>query len=87
VEDVVDPQLRKTMHRVSGGGGGGTGVSVPSNPIAPMEACRCCGRTDAKPGGGPLKKCMRCLQVKYCSAECQKKDWKKHRMECEEPEV
>jgi len=48
-----------------------------------VEACRNCGAKEAK-SGGALKKCMRCLEAKYCSAECQKKDWKKHRMECEE---
>jgi hypothetical protein len=51
--------------------------------IAKEETCRKCGRTEAM-GSGPLRRCMRCLEVKYCSAECQKKDWKKHRMECSE---
>lgn len=59
------------------------GVSVASQP--PQERCRSCGKTSAK-AGDALKKCMRCLTVKYCSAECQKKDWRKHRGECEESE-
>lgn len=45
--------------------------------------CRSCGATQGK-NGAALKKCMRCLKVQYCSVECQRKDWKKHRMECEE---
>lgn len=52
-------------------------------PAQEALQCRNCGKTEAK-NGGVLKKCMRCLKVRYCSAECQKKDWKKHRMECEE---
>lgn len=47
------------------------------------QRCRSCGAGKAK-NGATLKKCMRCLKVHYCSVECQKKDWKKHRMECEE---
>lgn len=47
------------------------------------ERCRSCGKTRAEDGGA-LKKCMRCLEVKYCSATCQKKDWKTHRGECKE---
>ena len=70
-----------------GGGGSSTvGGDVKPPPPADLtqllpEGCRCCGRAD-----GPLKKCMRCLKVKYCSAECQRKDWKKHKMECTEAE-
>ncbi|KAK5661571.1 hypothetical protein OQA88_9666 [Cercophora sp. LCS_1] len=52
----------------------------------PKERCRACGRTEGR-DKGPLKKCMRCLEVKYCSVECQKKDWKKHRGECEEADI
>ncbi|PHH85901.1 hypothetical protein CDD83_11023 [Cordyceps sp. RAO-2017] len=47
------------------------------------DRCRSCGKEKASDGGA-LKKCTKCLQVKYCSVECQKKDWKKHRIECKE---
>lgn len=70
VEDVVDPSIAESMSKL--------GLDVQGD-----ETLRCwsCGAVEAK-GGGPLKKCMRCVKVKYCSIECQKKDWKKHRMEC-----
>ena len=29
-----------------------------------------------------LKKCSRCKKVKYCSKECQVKDWKNHKKHC-----
>lgn len=71
VEDVIDPSaVRNTS---------GFGMSVQGDETL---RCRSCGNREAK-GGGALKKCMRCLKVRYCSVECQKKDWKKHRMECE----
>ncbi|KAI1087978.1 hypothetical protein F5B19DRAFT_496828 [Rostrohypoxylon terebratum] len=45
------------------------------------DRCRNCNATHTK-SGGELLKCARCKEVLYCSSECQKKDWKKHRMEC-----
>jgi hypothetical protein len=66
----------------SGGAGGGdqvtgaaTAASPPSNPVrVECAVCQC------KPGdpGVPatLKLCGGCQQVRYCSAECQRKDWK-----------
>lgn len=69
VEEVVDLEVLKGM---------------ATSAIADQaQRCRSCGASKAK-NGAALKKCMRCLKVQYCSVECQKKDWKKHRMECEE---
>ena len=39
-------------------------------------ACVGCGKTIK------TKKCQRCLLARYCSAECQKKDWKNHKVAC-----
>lgn len=75
VEDVMDPNAFANMPQ--------PGMSVQGDETL---RCRNCGGLEAK-GGGALKKCMRCLKVRYCSAECQKKDWKKHRMECSEAGV
>jgi hypothetical protein len=76
VEDVVDRELAKQVRE----------QRATADVSQEAEACRNCGRKEAR-NGGPLKKCARCLEVKYCSGECQKKDWKKHRMECKEAEV
>lgn len=43
---------------------------------APKKVCSVC-KTDKK-----IKKCGRCLIVYYCSVDCQKKDYRKHRGEC-----
>ncbi|KAJ3746220.1 hypothetical protein DFH05DRAFT_1394437 [Lentinula detonsa] len=37
--------------------------------------CRCKGKPR-------LKECSRCRKVRYCSPECQKKDWAAHRKKC-----
>ncbi|KFA66897.1 hypothetical protein S40285_02310 [Stachybotrys chlorohalonatus IBT 40285] len=49
------------------------------------ERCRNCGKSEGSDSGA-LKKCMRCQKAKYCSAECQKKDWKKHKTDCKKAE-
>lgn len=72
VEDIIDDSMVAASS--------GSGMAVQGDETL---RCRNCGTVEAK-DGGPLKKCMRCLKVRYCSAECQKKDWKKHRMECGE---
>jgi hypothetical protein len=58
-------------------------AEIPSmgNPVTRIERCRSCGKPEGQ-AGVTLKKCSRCQKVKYCSGECQKKDWKKHRAEC-----
>ncbi|KAF8992051.1 hypothetical protein BDQ17DRAFT_1413515 [Cyathus striatus] len=33
-------------------------------------------------GNPTLKNCSGCRQIKYCSKECQKADWKRHKSEC-----
>ncbi|KAM0277275.1 hypothetical protein ACHAQH_005934 [Verticillium albo-atrum] len=56
---------------------------MAKNPgAATKERCSHCRATTAKGSDGPLKKCSRCQTAKYCSAECQKKDWRVHRGEC-----
>jgi len=43
--------------------------------------CMNCG--NKKPvDGGNLKRCARCKFAKYCSKQCQVKDWKKHKKFC-----
>lgn len=44
-----------------------------------QNVCRQCKKEDTN---SSLKACGRCLLVKYCSSECQKKDWSKHKLIC-----
>ncbi|KAM5352042.1 hypothetical protein ACJ41O_004765 [Fusarium nematophilum] len=70
VEDVVDPAELGMAGSFDG---------------KPVERCKLCGKPESEEGV-VLKKCMRCQKAKYCSGDCQKKDWKQHRMECGDPE-
>jgi hypothetical protein len=61
--------------------------NVPLATSSPPEACRTCGATSHK---GPrqqvkLSRCSRCRSAvdKYCSKECQKADWPRHRATCQ----
>ncbi|KAJ2917519.1 hypothetical protein MD484_g2895, partial [Candolleomyces efflorescens] len=47
-------------------------------PTGKTELCQRCG----KPGKPKLLICSRCKGVKYCSAGCQKADWKAHKGAC-----
>ena len=46
------------------------------------EACWACGATSGTVEGGVLKSCARCRVAKYCSAACQKANWKLHKPNC-----
>mmetsp|Transcript_30301 Transcript_30301/g.72069 ORF Transcript_30301/g.72069 Transcript_30301/m.72069 type:complete len:456 (-) Transcript_30301:283-1650(-) len=45
-----------------------------------MPCCSHCGKQ-----GEDLKRCLRCMLVSYCGAECQRAGWKMHKQSCNEP--
>lgn len=45
------------------------------------QACSFCDRLPM-PGDEPFKRCAQCHVAKYCSVDCQKWAWSKHRAEC-----
>lgn len=55
------------------------GSRPPHQPC--HDGCAACGKTKTEDGAGLLK-CARCMEVKYCSRECQRSDWKAHKAVC-----
>lgn len=45
--------------------------------------CLNCGKNPVADGVS-LKRCARCKQVSYCGGECQKADWKSHKVFCKQ---
>ena len=42
------------------------------------KTCKSCENKNKK----QLKRCSKCEVVYYCNKECQRKDWKEHKIEC-----
>ena len=50
-------------------------------PVTVSETgCKFCGKIKPDHGGKGLSKCSRCQVVRYCSIECQRGDWKEHKV-------
>ena len=54
-----------------------------ANNLETSSKCNWCGAD----GGSVPKKCAVCKAAIYCNRECQRKDWKKHKMECQAAKV
>ena len=48
-----------------------------------FKACELCSKTKISTGNS-LRSCSRCMSVHYCSTECQKSDWARHKTSCVE---
>jgi len=46
-----------------------------------VPKCHSCGKEQGE-NGEKLKRCSRCSTVWYCNVNCQKIDWKEHRLVC-----
>jgi hypothetical protein len=61
--------------------------SAPATRTQPRqpekEGCLKCDAATTK-AGNPLLKCSKCKTAQYCSPDCQKKDWKKHKQTCKQ---
>ncbi|KAF8658429.1 hypothetical protein AX16_001980 [Volvariella volvacea WC 439] len=56
----------------------GSGKITVDYPMkSATDACAFCGKRAAR-----LPRCSSCKQVAYCSGDCQKADWKKHKVSC-----
>jgi hypothetical protein len=64
--------------------------SAPSNTKGPVQQstgsqgvlCQACNKGEGVDGVINLMGCQACGAAKYCSRECQKKDWKSHKIVC-----
>ena len=61
--------------------GGGRGTVNPSDVVSVAGVCNFCRKTGERLQK-PMQVCGRCMNVNYCSRECQKKDWKAHKKVC-----
>jgi len=67
------------------------GVGLPAETLGEMLAvggtkCDCCGKTREEMGVTHLEVCSRCKKAYYCSAACQKEQWKAgHKQACRQP--
>lgn len=53
----------------------------PGSSKDTTPTCKGCGSKEGK-NSQELKSCAKCKRAKYCSRECQKSDWKKHKTAC-----
>jgi hypothetical protein len=52
------------------------------HPLAKQKMTTTCAECGKEEGGASLKTCKACMLVRYCNAECQKKHWASHKIEC-----
>ena len=55
---------------------------VTVEKIKPKHCNHCNIEENIGDGKNKFKYCGKCRLVKYCTRRCQKKDWKKHKLEC-----
>ena len=58
------------------------GKKATDSTAGTKTGCESCGKSGSGDGGKGLSQCSRCQAVKYCSVECQRRDWKRHKMDC-----
>jgi hypothetical protein len=62
------------------------GAPLPKKPPGFPLGCACCNRSEQVLGYELTKLCSNCLRaapfLRYCSKECQRKDWPRHRLIC-----
>ncbi|CAH0365818.1 unnamed protein product [Pelagomonas calceolata] len=61
--------------------GNGSGDFDPTDTDDLRPVCANCGRDNAS------KTCGRCMAQAYCSTECQRADWKRHKSSCQSVEL
>ena len=74
----LDPTLDDEDGDENGSQGEESKVEEPT-----PQCCYICKKLGSGPNEDkPLKSCSQCHNIFYCSQECQKQDWKRHKVEC-----
>jgi hypothetical protein len=74
---------KKTRQAAPISRGEATGRKDPARLTVSMTTSCCaeCGKEEGD-GGVSLKACKSCMQVRYCNAACQHKNWPAHKIAC-----
>jgi hypothetical protein len=97
---ATDENHSECVRLLMGKGGADTSItSTQFNGMTPLEYAidkndadaktirqlrRVCGTCGVTPDKGKFNKCGACQAMYYCSVECQRVDWPKHKGECEQ---
>jgi hypothetical protein len=76
----TDEDLKRINEKIEFMNIGGTRVVIIGAENS-VEQCSYCAKIN-NIKKQKLKVCGKCGQVKYCNKECQRSDWKKHKLEC-----
>lgn len=78
---VTSPSLSLPGNARGQGLADATGSDISARSIPAGAIGECCAKCGAQ-GKPKLLVCSRCKKIKYCSALCQKADWKRHKPLC-----
>ena len=82
-QDERDPQTA-VSHSADGKKDGKPAGPCVDDMAAKRNGCLGCGAGASQDGQGSLQRCATCRIAQYCSAACQKKDWKSHKQVCKQ---
>jgi len=57
-------------------------AGAAASSTSATETCTNCSKPETNPEEKPLKPCVKCHSVQYCSRDCQKGDFKQHKKIC-----
>ncbi|OXA62048.1 protein CBFA2T1 [Folsomia candida] len=80
LDSVTSEKEEKNKSNTSNNGAK-KGKIVNSPKPVHLTKCGSCGKDEVEQEGG-LKRCARCKSIRYCSFNCQKEDWPRHKKVC-----
>jgi hypothetical protein len=87
--DIMEQQLRNWRARRAAIAGpsasaAAAAATLPAGDL-PLPRGGVCGNPECNASEQPISRCSRCKQVSYCSADCQRADWPRHKPHCKPP--